>query len=59
MSAESQVTEKLHSAGEAYMDGWWDAERLEAMPGPTVQYTCAYYGPDLSQGDVRRYVPVR
>ncbi|WP_373052090.1 cyclopropane fatty acyl phospholipid synthase [Thioalkalivibrio sp.] len=89
-------------AGEAYMDGWWDAERLdelffrmlqarldrrirtpavlgpallsrlgnaqsrrrsrrvaeqhydlsnrlyEAMLGPTMQYTCAYYGPDGS-----------
>jgi len=87
-------------AGESYMDGWWDAERLdaffarvhrarldrkiralpmltqivlsrlfnrqtrrrsqqvasqhydlsnrlyEAMLGPTMQYTCAYYGPD-------------
>ncbi len=89
-------------AGEAYMDGWWDVERLdeffarvlrarldhhfrslsmlgrlvlsrlgnlqnrrrsrrvaeqhydlsnglyEAMLGPTMQYTCAYYGPDGS-----------
>ena len=89
-------------AGEAYMDGWWDTERLdelffrmlrarldrrirtssvlvpallsrlgnlqnrrrsrrvaeqhydlstrlyEAMLGPTMQYTCAYYGPDGS-----------
>ena len=90
-------------AGEAYMDGWWDVERLdelffrllrarlerqvrspamlaqvllsklgnlqsrrrsrrvaeqhydlsnrlyEAMLGPTMQYTCAYYGPDGSE----------
>ncbi len=91
-------------AGEAYMDGWWEVERLdeffdrvlrvrldsalrtpsmllqallsrfgnlqsrrrsrqvaeqhydlptrlyEAMLGPTMQYTCAYYGPDGSVG---------
>lgn len=94
------LAEGTLGAGEAYMDGWWDTERLdelffrmlrasldrkvrtptmlgrvllsrlgneqsrgrsrrvaeqhydlsnrlyEAMLGPTMQYTCAYYGPD-------------
>lgn len=96
------LSEGSLGAGEAYMDGWWDVERLdelffrmlragldrkvrapallapallsrlgnlqnrrrsrrvaeqhydlsnrlyEAMLGPTMQYTCAYYGPDGS-----------
>ena len=104
---ERVMAEGSLGAGEAYMDGWWDVEKLdefffrllraridreirtpsmllqvilsklrnrqsrqrsqqvaeqhydlptrlyEAMLGPTMQYTCAYYGPDGGAADHR------